>query len=78
MNAQYQPLLRAYEQAIDVHTRLYDGAMDAVEQLRTDGFKVGICTNKPEYLAEILMTKLGVRDAFGFFDRGRHAARAQT
>jgi phosphoglycolate phosphatase len=65
LNAQYQPLLRAYEQAIDVHTRLYDGAMNAVEQLRTDGFKVGICTNKPEYLAEILMTKLGVRDAFG-------------
>lgn len=65
LDAQYPALLRAYEQAIDVHTVMYDGAMDAVERLRSDGFAVGICTNKPEYLAEILMTKLGVRDAFG-------------
>lgn len=65
LDAQYRPLLNAYEQAINVHTKLYDGAMDAVEQLRSDGFAVGICTNKPEYLAEILMTKLGVRSAFG-------------
>ena len=64
LDAQYQPLLRAYEQAIDVHTQLYPGTMDAIEQLRSDGFAVGICTNKPEYLAELLMTKLGVRDAF--------------
>ncbi len=29
------------------------------------GFAVGICTNKPEGLAEILMQRLGVRDMFG-------------
>jgi len=65
LDAQYRPLLEAYEGAIDVHTRLYDGAMDAVEQLKSDGFAVAICTNKPEYLAEILLTNLGVRGAFG-------------
>ena len=64
LDAQYQPLIEHYERAIDVHTQLYDGAMDAIEQLRSDGFAVGICTNKPEHLAELLMTKLGVRDAF--------------
>ncbi|MGB0440636.1 MAG: HAD-IA family hydrolase, partial [Paracoccaceae bacterium] len=33
--------------------------------LRRNGFAVGICTNKPEALAEQLLCDLGVRDAFG-------------
>lgn len=62
---QYYPiLLDAYAQAIDTHTVLYPGAMEAVEALRTGGFGVGICTNKPEALAELLLTRLGVRKAF--------------
>ena len=61
----YPELLRAYGEALDVHTFLYPGAMDAVEALKVDGYRVGICTNKPEGLAHALMTKLGVRDAFG-------------
>ncbi|MEY8842548.1 HAD-IA family hydrolase, partial [Cribrihabitans sp. XS_ASV171] len=28
------------------------------------GYGVGICTNKPEALAELLLRRLGVRDAF--------------
>lgn len=64
--ARYYPvLLQAYGDAIDVHTRLYPGAMDAVEALKSAGLSVGICTNKPEGLAQILLTRLGVRDAFG-------------
>lgn len=63
---QYYPvLLEAYGQAIDVYTQLYPGAMDAVEVLRERGYGVGICTNKPEGLAQDLLTRLGVRDAFG-------------
>lgn len=63
---QYFPvLIGAYGAAIDVHTTLYPGAMDAVETLRTLGFGVGICTNKQEVLAEQLMTCLGVRSTFG-------------
>lgn len=65
VDSQYQPLINAYDRAIDVHTVLYAGAMEAVEQLKTDGFKVAICTNKPEFLAEKLLRNLGVRDAFG-------------
>lgn len=64
VDAQYQPLLDAYATDIDRHTFLYDGAMDAVETLKTNGFKVGIATNKPEGLAQTLLTRLGVRDAF--------------
>ena len=63
---QYYPmLLEAYGEAIDHHTVMYPGAMDAVEGLSVMGYGVGICTNKPEALAEQLMGSLGVRDAFG-------------
>ncbi|WP_147124511.1 HAD-IA family hydrolase [Shimia ponticola] len=65
VDAQYTKLLDHYAEALDHHTVLYPGAVDAVEQLRTDGFAVGICTNKPEGLAEKLMQSLGVRDMFG-------------
>lgn len=61
----YPILLEAYGAAIDVHTRMFDGAMEAVEALKTEGYAVGICTNKPERLAEQLLTSLGVREAFG-------------
>jgi len=64
IDRQFPVLLEHYEAHIDVHTTLYPGAMAAVEDLKTAGFKVGICTNKPEGLAEILMTRLGVRTAF--------------
>ena len=53
-----------YEAHIDVHTLLYPGAMGAVYQLKSAGYKVGICTNKPEGLAELLMRRLGVRGDF--------------
>lgn len=60
----YPVLLEAYGDAIDTHTVMYPGAMEAVEALKKMGYGVGICTNKPEGLAETLMRNLGVRDAF--------------
>ena len=60
----YPILLKAYAAEIDRHTQLYPGAMAAVEELKVAGYGVGICTNKPEGLAETLLTRLGVRDAF--------------
>jgi phosphoglycolate phosphatase len=65
LNAYYPILLEAYRQSIDVHTVLYPRAMDAVEQLKIQGYKVGICTNKPEALAALLLRRLGILDAFG-------------
>ncbi|MBP0481920.1 HAD hydrolase-like protein [Sagittula salina] len=61
----YQPLLECYGGALDVHTRMYPGAVEAVNRLRRDGHKVSVCTNKPEALAERVLTSLGVRDLFG-------------
>lgn len=61
----YPVLLEAYAKDIDTHTVLYPGAMAAVEALKDAGYRVAICTNKPEGLAETLLTRLGIRDAFG-------------
>lgn len=61
----YLPLFtESYAENIDVKTTMYPGAIQVVETLRADGYAVGICTNKPEALAESLMQKLGVRDLF--------------
>ncbi len=65
VDAQYPVLLAAYEDGIDRETRLYPGAIAAVEALKSAGYATGICTNKPERLAEVLMTRLGVRGLFG-------------
>lgn len=60
----YPILLEAYAAAIATHTVLYPGAMEAVEALKADGYRVAICTNKPEGLAHMLLTQLGIRDDF--------------
>lgn len=65
VDADYPVLLDAYRQAIAVHTTLYPGAMDAVEALKREGYAVSICTNKPAALAEELLRRLGIREAFG-------------
>ena len=61
---QYPKLLAHYGAHIADETVLYPGVAAAVEGLRTEGYSIGICTNKPEGLAEKLMQNLGVRDAF--------------
>ncbi len=65
VDSYYPMLLEAYGAAIDTHTFLYPGAMQAVADLSAMGYGVGICTNKPEALAEQLMASLGARGAFG-------------
>jgi len=54
-----------YGENIDHHTVLYDGVRPAVQRLLDADYRVGICTNKPEGLAEALMQRLGMRDMFG-------------
>ena len=65
VDAGYPRLLDAYRSGIATHTRLYPGAMEAVEGLKAAGFAVSVCTNKPEGLAELLLVALGVRETFG-------------
>lgn len=63
-DAGFAPLLEAYGAAIDTHTTLYDGAVAAVDRLRTGGDATGICTNKPEGLAVELIARLGLTARF--------------
>lgn len=65
IDAQYPILLQAYAKDIDTHTKLYPNAMESVRALKAAGYAVGICTNKPEGLAETLLVRLGIRDEFG-------------
>ena len=64
IDRQYPALLAAYARDIDRYTVVYPGAIAAVERLRADGWAVGICTNKPEAMADELLRRLGVRGLF--------------
>jgi len=65
VDSYYPHLLDAYGESIDLHTKLYPGAMQAVADLRGQGYGVSICTNKPEGLARLLLDRLGVLGEFG-------------
>ncbi|MEV8465284.1 HAD-IA family hydrolase [Fluviibacterium sp. DFM31] len=64
IKAGYPILLEAYGAAIDTHSCLYPGALEAVTRLRSAGYRTAICTNKPEGLARQLVDRLGVADLF--------------
>lgn len=61
----YQPLLNAYRASISAQTYMFPGAVAAVERLLAAGHRTAVCTNKPEALAQSLLSNLGVRDLFG-------------
>ena len=65
VDAQYPMLLDYYGDHIAVHTKLYPSVTPTLKELRGRGYLLGICTNKPEGLAETLMVKLGIREMFG-------------
>lgn len=60
----YPRLLEHYAAALAVDTRLYDGAEAALERLAAAGWTLGICTNKPERLASLLVEALGLAPRF--------------
>lgn len=62
---QYPVLLDAYAGQLDKHSFMFEGAIEAVEALKSLEYRVGVCTNKPEAMAQDLLTKLGVRAHFG-------------
>ena len=64
VDADYDPLLRHYGDAIDTHSRMYPGAEEALREGLARGWRIGVCTNKPEGLAETLLARLGVRELF--------------
>lgn len=61
----YARVVAAYAMDIATHTRMYPGAVAAIQALRDAGFATAICTNKPVDLAETLIQRLGLRHLFG-------------
>jgi phosphoglycolate phosphatase len=64
VEALYPRLLEHYGRAVAHHTRLYDGAEAALAVLAAAGWRLGICTNKPQRLADHLLATLGVAGRF--------------
>ncbi|HEU0222321.1 MAG TPA: HAD-IA family hydrolase [Paracoccaceae bacterium] len=60
----YPELLAFYGTNIARETRLYAGVPEALDGLAAGGWRLGICTNKPEGLARLLLAELGILDRF--------------
>ena len=67
--------LADYESNVCVNTRLFAGMRDALATLQSAGWRLAVCTNKPERAAHLLLDALGVAglftavgggDSFGF------------
>ena len=56
--------LKLYEAHIADETRLFPGAERSLDLFRNAGFRLAVCTNKPERLAQILLERLHVADRF--------------
>lgn len=65
VDALFPQFLDVYAARIAEETRLYPGAVDALDAFAALGWRVGLCTNKPEGLARRLVAALGVADRFG-------------
>ena len=72
IEAGFPILLEAYSEAIDVHTRLYPGASGCIAALVDAGYRVAVCTNKPEGLARTLLERLSGRIRLRCASRTRH------
>jgi phosphoglycolate phosphatase len=60
----YRRFLAYYGENLCVATRLYPGALDALDRLEADGWRLAICTNKMEAHSLKLLAALGVLDRF--------------
>ncbi|MEM7188483.1 MAG: HAD-IA family hydrolase [Pseudomonadota bacterium] len=65
IDALYPMLITEYAKALDTHTTLYDGVEACLDQLQAAGWRLGVCTNKPEELAVPLLDRLGLAGRFG-------------
>ncbi|PPD44817.1 MAG: phosphoglycolate phosphatase [Methylocystis sp.] len=59
-----QDFLAHYEAHIADESELFPGALAALDRFAGAGFKLAVCTNKPERMARLLLDKLGAADRF--------------
>ena len=60
----YPKFLKYYKENLYGKTVFYEGAIFCVESMIQKGWNVGICTNKPESLANLLLTKMSAKGYF--------------
>jgi phosphoglycolate phosphatase len=56
--------LHDYEDNVLVETKLFPGAEAALQTLKQDGWRLAVCTNKPERAARLLLAGLGIEHYF--------------
>ena len=61
----FPPFLAVYEARLAEETELFEGTHECLDALEAAGWRLGVCTNKPERLAVLLLEALGVRQRFG-------------
>ena len=62
--AAYGEFLADYEASAAVHTRPFDGIPAVLDTLQAKGWRLAVCTNKPEAAARLLLAALGLLDRF--------------
>lgn len=60
----FHEFLSLYRDRIAEETRLFPGAAAALERFARSGYRLAVCTNKPEDLSILLLERLGVADRF--------------
>lgn len=63
-DALVRDFLAHYEAHIADETRLFPGAAASLDRFAAAGFRLAVCTNKPEKLARLLLEKLGAAERF--------------
>jgi phosphoglycolate phosphatase len=58
-------LVERYSAQPAARTRLYEGARELLCGLGEAGVKLGICTNKPQSITELVLEELGIASHFG-------------
>ena len=62
LRAQVARYITLYESRITERTRPYPGALDAIRALRAQGWRLALCTNKPERASRDIVSSLGLGD----------------
>jgi phosphoglycolate phosphatase len=65
MPALVEIFLDHYRRHIADGTRLFPGVAETLAALKQDGARLGVLTNKPQELTDLLLPRLGLMDLFG-------------
>jgi len=64
LEARLARFLSHYGAAPVAHSRAYPGVAATLSRLRSEGWQLGVCTNKPQHLSEAVLAGLGLAQFF--------------